>query len=73
MNGRAVKAVVARLGEPIQVDTELLGRLASAGVLPGSTISVERGDGVLTIHGDGDQPQLDLHDDISRHIFVVAR
>ena len=73
MNGRAVKAVVARLGEPIQVDTELLGRLATAGVLPGSEISVERGDGVLTIHGDGDQAQLDLHDDVSRHIFVVAR
>ena len=73
MNGRAVKAVVARLGEPIQVDPELLGRLATAGVLPGSEISVERGDGVLTIHGEADGAQLDLHDDVSRHIFVVAR
>jgi DtxR family Mn-dependent transcriptional regulator len=70
--GGSVRAVVARLGEPVQTDAELLSRLAEAGVTPGAEISVEFGGGVLTVGAAGAELVLDLPEEISRHIFVVA-
>lgn len=71
-NGGAGRAVVARLGEPLQVDPELLAQLADAGVKPGEEIVIERSAGGLTIGGGGASVPLDVHEDIARHIFVVA-
>jgi len=71
-SGEPVRAVVARLGEPLQTDRELLVRLARAGVTPGAQITVERGTDVLTVGGPGAQIVLDLPDEVARHIFVVA-
>ena len=71
-SGEVARAVVARLGEPLQTDRELLVRLARAGVTPGAQITVERGADVLTIGGPGSQIVLDVPDEVSRHIFVVA-
>lgn len=67
-----VSAVVARLGEPLQTDIELLERLASAGVLPGATIEVERGQGIVTVGAPGAGIVLDLPDEVARHVFVRA-
>ncbi|WP_273653641.1 metal-dependent transcriptional regulator [Cellulomonas fimi] len=67
------RAVVARIAEPLQVDVELLSRLADAGVRPGSEIDVERGDGVVTVAVPGSATVLDLPDDVARHIFVGTR
>jgi len=72
VNGEPARAVVARLGEPLQTDIELLVRLESAGVTPGSEISVERGPNVLIVGTPGAEIFLDLPDEVSRHIFVVA-
>ena len=66
-----VQAVVGRLGEPLQTDTELLDRLSAAGVVPGATISVERGQGLVTVGAPGADIVLDLPDDVARHVFVV--
>ncbi len=66
-----VDAVVARLGEPLQTDTELLSRLSAAGVLPGAQITVERGQGIVTVGAPGADIVLDLPDDVARHVFVV--
>ncbi|MGN8244971.1 metal-dependent transcriptional regulator [Cellulomonas soli] len=63
-------AVVARIAEPLQVDVELLTRLQEAGVRPGGTISIERGEGVVTIGAPGSATVLDLPDEVARHIFV---
>lgn len=63
-------AVVARIAEPLQVDVELLGRLEEAGVRPGGTIAIERGDGVVTVGAPGSSTVLDLPDEVARHIFV---
>ena len=68
----AVQVVVARLGEPVQTDVELLSRLAAAGVRPGSAITVERADGLTTVGEPGAATVLDLPDDVARHIFVLA-
>ncbi len=66
-----VRAVVGRLGEPLQTDTDLLERLSSAGVLPGAEITVERGQGIVTVGAPGADIVLDLPDDVARHIFVL--
>lgn len=69
----ATRAVVARIAEPLQVDVELLARLADAGVRPGTEVDVERGDGVVTVAVPGSETVLDLPHDVARHIFVGVR
>ena len=66
------QAVVARIGEPVQVDIELLGRLAEAGITPGARVSVDRTDGTVTVGTPGSDSVLDLPDEVARHIFVEA-
>jgi len=63
-------AVVARIAEPLQVDIELLTRLADAGVVPGADVTVERGAGVVTVGVPGAEVVLDLPDEVARHVFV---
>lgn len=66
------QVTVARIAEPLQVDTELLARLADAGVTPGTRVDVERGDGLVTVGVPGSGVVLDLPDDVARHIFVTV-
>ena len=70
--GVARQAVVGRLGEPIQTDTALLERLSAAGVLPGASITVESGNGLVTVGAPGADIVLDLPDEVARHIFVMT-
>ena len=65
-------AVVRRIGEPVQTDVELLGRLAEAGVTPGAQVAVVRDDGIVTVGAPGSPDLLDLPDEVARHIFVAA-
>ncbi|UJP41028.1 metal-dependent transcriptional regulator [Cellulomonas palmilytica] len=67
------RAVVSRIAEPLQVDVELLTRLASAGVVPGAEITVEKAAGVVTVGVPGAEVVLDLPDEVARHIFVGQR
>ena len=62
--------VLARLGEPLQSDVELLARFAQAGVRPGVDIDIERTPGVVTVSAPGAETVLDLPDDLARHVFV---
>ncbi len=66
-------AVVARIAEPLQVDVELLARLADAGVVPGAAITVEKLVGVVTVGVPGAEVVLDLPDEVARHIFIRTR
>ncbi len=68
----ADKAVVARIAEPLQVDVELLSRLADAGVTPGAAVTIERAPGIVTVGVPGGETVLDLPDEVARHIFVVV-
>ena len=63
-------AIVARIGEPLQSDVDLLARLRQAGVRPGVVIDIECAPGVVTISGPGADTVLDLPDDLARHVFV---
>lgn len=74
-DGRAVpdgKVTVVRIAEPLQVDVELLTRLAEVGVQPGGELVVERGDGLMTVGAPGAESVLDLPDEVARHIFVAV-
>ncbi|HEY0215051.1 MAG TPA: metal-dependent transcriptional regulator [Cellulomonas sp.] len=71
LDGAATTGTVARLGEPLQTDVELLARLAQAGVRPGNPITVERAPGVVTVGAPGAETVLDLPDEVARHIFLA--
>ena len=64
-------AVVARLGEPVQVDVELLGELRAAGVVPDARVVVRPGGAHVTVAGVGSPAVIDLPDEIARHVFVA--
>jgi DtxR family Mn-dependent transcriptional regulator len=60
--------VVRRLGEPLQTDTDLMGRLAEAGVRPGVRVSACRVHDTLRVETpDG---VIDLAPAVASHVFV---
>ena len=62
--------VVRRLGEPIQTDVELLGELEDAGVVPGARVKVTPGVREVVVGAEGAETELELPEEIARHIFV---
>lgn len=64
--------VLRRIGEPMQLDVELLGQLKELGILPGAKVTVDfEGTSVLIAkHGSADG--LRLEPDLARHLFVEA-
>lgn len=62
--------VVRRLGEPLQTDTELMGRLAAAGVRPGARVSACRVQGALRVETAAGA--IDLTPSVAAHVFVEA-
>ena len=67
----ATHGVVRRLGEPIQTDVELLGALEEAGVIPGARVRVTPGVREVVVGAEGAQTELELPEEIARHIFVT--
>ena len=63
-----VAAVVTRLGEPVQVDPEVLGLLLESGVRPGAQVSVWQEDERTIIEADGGAA-VSLPVDVAAHIF----
>ncbi|HMO10832.1 MAG TPA: metal-dependent transcriptional regulator [Actinotalea sp.] len=63
-------AVVARLGEPVQTDPDLLVRFAGTGVVPGSEVTVRHHDGGVLLNAPGAELALELPEEIARHVFV---
>jgi DtxR family transcriptional regulator, Mn-dependent transcriptional regulator len=62
--------VVRRLGEPLQTDTELMARLAEAGLRPGVRVSACRTRDTLRVEApDG---VLDLLPSVAAHVFVAT-
>lgn len=74
-DGRAaggLRVLVRRIAEPLQTDTDLLARLAAAGVLPRREVAVSFEAGAFTVTGVGADTVLDLPEDIARHLFVTT-
>ena len=67
---RPVTARIKRLAEPVQTDPELLGQLAAAGVLPGSTAAFTRRGNVVHVEVEGLSEAIDLPFEVAAHLFV---
>lgn len=67
----AVPITMRRLGEPLQTDLEVLGRLSLAGLRPGVQAMARRSRSGFQIEGpDG---EVDLAGDAASHVFVALR
>ncbi|MEV7961727.1 metal-dependent transcriptional regulator [Oerskovia paurometabola] len=68
----ALRVVVQRIAEPLQTDTDLLARLAAAGILPRQEVTITPEAGSYTVSAPDAETVLDLPDDVARHLFVTA-
>ncbi|MFV0427128.1 MAG: iron dependent repressor, metal binding and dimerization domain protein [Beutenbergiaceae bacterium] len=64
------QARLIRLGEPLQVDVELLAQMEGLGIGPGVAVQVRRDDAEVIIGVEGAATELEVSDDIAKHIFV---
>jgi len=64
-----VTLIVRRIGEPVQTDTEVMGKLADAGLRPGSGVSATRRGDTLRVYGEGGS--IDLPLSVAQHVFVA--
>ncbi|MFE9331921.1 MULTISPECIES: metal-dependent transcriptional regulator [Streptomyces] len=71
-DGDGKTVVVRRIGEPIQMDAQLMYTLRRAGVQPGAVVSVNAGSaGGVQVGSSGEAAELGT--DIAAHVFVAKR
>lgn len=68
MTAESQEFTVQRLGEPLQVDVDLLGRFQKAGLMPGATVRAQSDGGQALVEIGAER--LELGEDITSHIFV---
>ena len=61
-----------RIGEPLQVDTDLLVDLKAFGLVPGASVSIERHDDHFVLFAASHQDGITLTQDDAQHLFVDA-
>lgn len=67
------EVVVVRIGEPAQVEPEVLGLLGEAGVAPGQTVRAQTQGARIVVKGTGEaDTAVSLPHDVAAHIFVDA-
>ena len=62
--------ILRRIGEPLQVDSDLLFQLKSLGLMPGAQVNLEFSPGSVLVTKMGSQEGLSLTDDLALHLFV---
>ena len=72
-DGAGASLVLQRIAEPLQVDIELLARLAESGLVPGAQITARRAGADFAVQVEGSETVLDLPEDLAKHLFVAAR
>lgn len=65
--------VVARLGEPVQTDPELLARFLATGVVPDAAVRVRAVGSEVALAAEGSDLELELPDEVARHVFLRVR
>ncbi|CAM3602545.1 metal-dependent transcriptional regulator [Isoptericola cucumis] len=70
-DGRSL--VLQRIAEPLQVDVELLARLAESGLVPGAQIVARRAGADYAVQVEDGPTVLELPEDLAKHLFVAAR
>lgn len=68
---KEVDIKIAWLGEPLQVDTFLLGQFKRTGVLPGAVATVRMNGEYLTVTVEGEPEVLDLPPETAENVFVI--
>ncbi len=61
-----------RIGEPVQVDPELLIQLRELGILPGQTLSVSQQSGEWLVIAEGAELGLLVSQEIAQHLFFAV-
>jgi DtxR family Mn-dependent transcriptional regulator len=64
----SARVTVYRIGEPLQIDNDLMAALRRSGALPGETVKVVRSPGGVLIGSAGEYVELD--DVMASHVFV---
>jgi len=64
--------ILRRIGEPAQMDVELLTQLRKLGIMPGVKIDLQFTSGGVLILPAGQSEGLELADDLAMHLFVEA-
>jgi DtxR family Mn-dependent transcriptional regulator len=67
-----VHGTIRRLGEPVQVEPELLQQLLAAGVIPGAEATVSAAGSYVLIQVDGHGDGLELPSEVAIHVYVAA-
>ncbi|MGO4104141.1 metal-dependent transcriptional regulator [Leifsonia sp. YAF41] len=67
-----VTAVIRRMGEPVQFESELLAQLKQSGVLPGATGVFSAAGSYVLVQVDGFGEGLELPNEMASHIFVTT-
>jgi DtxR family Mn-dependent transcriptional regulator len=70
VTGDESSGVVRRLGEPVQIDPELLRDFETHGLIPGAQIAFQREGVRVRVTATGFTESLDLPLDVAVHIFV---
>jgi DtxR family Mn-dependent transcriptional regulator len=71
-NEDGARAIVRRLGEPVQFDPEVLQQLQTAGVVPGASVTVTGSGALVTLAADGADGPLQLPFAIASHVYLAA-
>lgn len=64
--------VLERIGEPLQVDIDLLAVMERVGVVPGAELKV-RAEGDMYVFASGADEELEMPQDLAKHLFVVRQ
>ncbi|MEY4019712.1 MAG: hypothetical protein RLZZ590_1012 [Actinomycetota bacterium] len=64
--------ILRRIGEPMQLDVELLGQLKDLGILPGAKVKVDFEGASVVISKHGSPEGMRLEPDLAMHLFVEA-
>lgn len=68
----SARAVIRRLGEPVQFEPELLTQLQTAGVMPGASATISAAGSYVFVQVDGFEEGVELPNEVAVHIFVSA-
>lgn len=66
----ATKAVIVRLGEPIQADSDVISCFAQAQIMPGAEVEVEVNEDVYALTLAGTSATVHLDKTLAKHLFV---
>ena len=71
-DGASATYELVRIGEPLQVDTDLLGRMKRLSLLPGTRVTVTRERDLLVLVSEGAEEGISLAPTDARHLAVRA-